>query len=324
MLKQKLLKKVSILFVGDEDTGKTSIIEKYKTGEFNRDIQKTRGYILTEKENITFLDVSGKSSILYNIITPDAVVLTCDIKKLTSIYNLKYRWYERVVREVKRDMYIAINKSDYDNHKKDHDDDQRPYGIDIALCVPLGSFNALVYCLKFIHHLLHRGNVLKIGTDPVQLKGYVVLGPLNVHHQSIHYHQGTPPLSKVQILKIRTELRQSAPDLIQGHTFKFSHELIDGGYRGKNGNSILIGLCDDLIQDIIGKAAGFYSHLPNHLAAQHQVADEPSGIGVFKWCGAEVKLFDFADVMKQGAGSKHIPVKLGIMACQPCCQVCDT
>jgi GTPase SAR1 family protein len=117
MLKQKLLKKISILFVGDEDTGKTSIIEKYKTGEFNRDIQKTRGYILTEKENITFLDVSGKSSILYNIITPDAVVLTCDIKKLTSIYNLKYRWYERVVREVKRDMYIAINKSDYDNHK---------------------------------------------------------------------------------------------------------------------------------------------------------------------------------------------------------------
>ena len=122
-------RKLSVLFVGDEGTGKTTVIDRFCSGEFDETILTTIGFQYKEKKypsgnKIEMWDISGNRK--YNWLVKqylpvvDAVVLTCDMINKQSIYNLKYYWYDLITSNLPNKkilLYIFVNKTDHINKK---------------------------------------------------------------------------------------------------------------------------------------------------------------------------------------------------------------
>lgn len=119
--------KFNIMVIGDEEVGKTTILERYFNKKFNSERKKTIGleYFLktyTDPKtkniyNIKFWDTAGQEkfhSVTKNYFQrADGMIITIAINKRSSFINLK-KWINSVVDSGKADLPIIILVNKYD------------------------------------------------------------------------------------------------------------------------------------------------------------------------------------------------------------------
>ena len=123
-----MYKQVKILLIGDNSTGKSSLIQRYVDDTFDDNIQNTIGFNFKIKKvkipdnlhDISYIscklwELSGSHKYMWimdkYIFDMDAVLFVCDINNINSIYNIIYIWYEYIKRyNINFKIYIAVNK----------------------------------------------------------------------------------------------------------------------------------------------------------------------------------------------------------------------
>ena len=123
--------KVNIAFIGDIGVGKTTMINRYRTGEFKMEYVPTFG---VEKSTITFgvydkdgdeeknkrniqvecFDMSGENSLPINFSEMHGVVLMFDLTNKNSYINLEF-WMAKCPQEIP--IILLGNKNDSINRR---------------------------------------------------------------------------------------------------------------------------------------------------------------------------------------------------------------
>ena len=111
---------ITILFVGEQGVGKTSIVRQFEKKEFKKNEGITDGALHSHTNlkfsndksiNLTNIDVSGnKDSIslfYHNIVKSSAVVLVYDVGRKNTFEQLKY-WINQVKEKISKETIVAI------------------------------------------------------------------------------------------------------------------------------------------------------------------------------------------------------------------------
>ena len=125
-----------VILLGDSDSGKSSLINQYKTGKFNSELESTISAsfcsrsikINGKKLNLSIWDTAGQErfgsiSSLYSR-NSNAVILVTDACKDDGFASID-KWYNKTVKNVLPEqvlIYIAINKCDIVSKEKDFND----------------------------------------------------------------------------------------------------------------------------------------------------------------------------------------------------------
>ena len=132
--------KYKLIVIGDENIGKTSIIERFKNNQFSPIYEPTLGMdfqsipILIDDQSVTLLlydtDSSEKYRSLISLYSNEAniVFLTYDISNLESFNNIG-KWYDSLSNINKDEVIFALvgNKLDLDYNRKVKKEDAEKY-----------------------------------------------------------------------------------------------------------------------------------------------------------------------------------------------------
>lgn len=132
-MEKESIEKLSIMIIGDEEVGKTTILERYLKGSFTSERKKTIGvekYPLSYKDNdtnksylINFWDTAGQER--FHTITKNyyqranGMVITMAINKRNSFSNLKM-WINSITENNSKKLPIVIlcNKFDLESERQ--------------------------------------------------------------------------------------------------------------------------------------------------------------------------------------------------------------
>ena len=129
-------KQVKVIFLGDDQVGKTSIIRRFADNVFRENYRPTLGVQVITKENYEFPPNSGQKLIiylwdigaqqLYEVVRPDyyvgisAAIFVGDVTRPESVQNIDY-WFKEIKMHVRypHGWMVALNKVDAveDNEK---------------------------------------------------------------------------------------------------------------------------------------------------------------------------------------------------------------
>ena len=132
--------KYKLIVIGDENIGKTSILERFKSNQFSPIYEPTVGLdfqsipILVDDQSVTLLlyDTAGQEKFrsLIPLYTREAniILLIYDISNLESFNNIG-KWYESLENINKDEVIFALvgNKSDLDYNRKVKKEDAEKY-----------------------------------------------------------------------------------------------------------------------------------------------------------------------------------------------------
>ena len=134
---------IKIVFIGESKVGKSTILDLYKNGKFNPDIQPSltsqffrKEINLADKGNITLdnWDTSGATKYrnLAKIFLKDAkaAILVYDLTDENSFKELKEFWYSQV-KDLNLILYVVANKCDL-NEKKVKDEEGKGFADSIG------------------------------------------------------------------------------------------------------------------------------------------------------------------------------------------------
>ena len=132
--------KYKLIVMGDENVGKTSIINRFKTNQFTGDYEPTVGLdfqsipIIIDAHNVTLLlyDTAGQEKFrsLIPLYTKDAhiILLIYDISKYESFKNIE-KWYESLNNINKEEAIFVLvgNKVDLLKERKVSEEEAKTY-----------------------------------------------------------------------------------------------------------------------------------------------------------------------------------------------------
>ena len=123
--------KYKLIVIGDENVGKTSILNRFKNNQFNAEYEPTVGLdfqsipIIIDEQSVTLLlyDTAGQEKFrsLIPLYTNEAniILLIYDISNIDSFNNIG-KWYDSLTNINKDEVIFALvgNKSDLDYNRK--------------------------------------------------------------------------------------------------------------------------------------------------------------------------------------------------------------
>ena len=184
--------KYKLIVIGDENVGKTSIINRFKSNQFVGDYEPTVGLdfqsipLLIDNQNVTLLlyDTAGQEKLrsLIPLYTKDAniIFLIYDTTNYESFTNIE-KWYESLSNINKEEaIFILVgNKIDLTEERKVKEDEAKKYAdehnyIFQELSALTGEGIQELFLNKLLTqirtHLLYKGRTIVADQEEEQLK----------------------------------------------------------------------------------------------------------------------------------------------------------